>query len=170
MLYQGGGFEINKRVALASSSRENLKRFCSHINVPPPVLRKPYNRHVKTIDEAAVHEAEEKTNDSAARVIETRRAAEPSKIGKLGSGQEVAHVSVTLDGTWKTRGHTSNIGVMFILSVRIGDAFYYTVLSQVYHKCIYYKKHDKESPVYKEWAQSHSNNCSINHKDPSRHV
>ena len=164
---QGGGFEINKRAALASSSRKDLKRFCSRMNLPPPVLSKPYNRHLKTIEEAAVHEAEEKMNDAAARLIEITRTEEPSKIVKLESGKEVAQVSVTVDGTWQKRGHTSKIGVVFILSVRTGEVLDYEVLSQVCHECIYYNKHDKESSFYKEWAQNHSNNCRINHEGSS---
>ena len=73
MPHQGGGFEINKRAALASPSRENLKRFCSRMNLPPPVLKKPYNMHLKSIEEAAVHEAEKKMNEAAARLIEITR-------------------------------------------------------------------------------------------------
>ena len=57
--------------------------------------------------------------------------------------------------------------MVFILSVRTGEVLDYEVLSKVCHECIYYNKHDKESSVYKEWAQSHSNTCSINHEGSS---
>ena len=108
MPYQGGGSEVNRRAALASSSRKSLKRFCFHLNLPPPVLRKPYNRQLKGIEEAAVHEAEEKTNDAAYRLIEIRRTEESNKIVELGCGKEVAQVAVTVDGTWQKRTHLKN--------------------------------------------------------------
>ena len=164
MPYKGGGYEVNRRAALASSSWRSLKRFCSHLNLPPPLLRKPYNRHLKGIEEAAVHEAEEKMKDAAARLIEITRTEESLK---LGCGKEVAQVAVTVDGIWQKRGHTSKSGVVFILSVRTGEVLDYEVLSQVCHECIYYNEHDKESSVCKEWAQSHSNTCSINHEGSS---
>ena len=117
--------------------------------------------HLKSIEEAAVHEAKNKMNEEAARLIEITRNEE------LESGKEVAKVAVTVDGTCQKRGHTSKIGVVFLLSVKTGEVLDYEVLSRVCHECIYHNKRDKESTVNKEWAQNHSNNCTINHQGSS---
>eukprot|EP00794_Sanderia_malayensis_P019336 gene19336-21256_t len=164
---QGGGFEVNRRAALATSSREKLKRVCSWMNLPPPVAKKPYNSHLKDIETSLVAQAEEKMNAAAARLVEITRTEEPSKLRRLENGKVVAQIAVTVDGTWQKRGHTSKIGVVFILSVRTGEVLDYEVLSQVCHECIHYNKLDKESSAYKQWAAKHHDNCSINHKGSS---
>ena len=164
---QGGGFEVNRRAVLASSSREKLKRFCARLNLPPPVMKASYNKHLKDIKAALVVQAENKMNEAAARLVNMVKAEEPSKVIKLEDGKEVGQIAVTVDGTWQKRGHTSKIGVVFILSVRTGEVLDYEVLSQVCHECIHYNKLAKESFEYKEWAANHHDVCCINHRGSS---
>ena len=164
---KGSGFEVNRRAAIALPSRGTLKRFCARMDLPPPVSKTPYNRHGIEIENALKVQADDKMNDAAARLLKITKAEEPSKVIRLEGGQEVAQVAVTVDGTWQKRGHSSKIGVVFIISVRTGEVVDYEVLSQVCHECIHYGKLDRQSPEYKKWEANHSDACSINHEGSS---
>ena len=37
------------------------------------------------------------------------------------NGTELAKVAVSVDGTWQKRGHSSKIGVVFVISVATGE-------------------------------------------------
>ena len=39
----------------------------------------------------------------------------------------IANVSVTVDGTWQKRGYSSKIGVVFVISVEMGEILDYEV-------------------------------------------
>ena len=47
---------------------------------------------------------------------------EPEDIECDKDGNIIAHVAVTVDGSWQKRGHSSKIGVVFVISVTIGKA------------------------------------------------
>ena len=54
----------------------------------------------------------------------------------------VADVAVTVDGIWQKRGHTSKIGVIFIISVLTGEVLDFLVKSLVCHECVAKKNAD----------------------------
>ena len=164
---KGSGFEVDRRAAIAIPNRGTLKRFCARMDLPPPVSKTPYNRHVMEIENALKVQADDKMNDAAARLSKVIKTEEPSKVIRLEGGQDVAQGAVTVDSTWQKRGHSSKIGVVFIISVRTGEVVKYEVLSQVCHECIHYGKIDRNSPEYKKWKAHHSDACSINHKGSS---
>ena len=46
---------------------------------------------------------------------------EPTKIEVTKDGKIVAKAAVTVDGTWQKRGHSSRVGVVFVIAVRTGQ-------------------------------------------------
>ena len=72
---------------------------------------------------------------------------------------------VTVDCTWQRRGHTSKIGVVFVISVPTGEVLDFAVKPLVCHECVPRSK--MESTKFKEWYKSHEGKCSINHKGSS---
>ena len=40
---------------------------------------------------------------------------------------EILQAAVTVDGTWQKRGHSSKIGVVFVISVDTGEILDYSV-------------------------------------------
>ena len=82
-------------------------------------------------------------------------------------GFKIAKVAISVDGTWQKRGHSSKIGVVFVISIRTGEVLDYEVLSVIGSECKTCKKIDQESDIYKEWWNKHKNNCSINFEGSS---
>ena len=80
---------------------------------------------------------------------------------------EVAEVAVTVDGTWQKRGHSSKIGVVFIISVLTGEILDYEVKSLICHECRAHDHMDKDSEEFKAWKTSHVATCQINHTTSS---
>lgn len=82
---------------------------------------------------------------------------------------EIAKVAVTVDGTWQKRGHSSKIGVVFVISVDTGEILDYEVKSLFRHGCKAHAK-DEGTDKHKEWLKEHEPNCCINHKGSSEEM
>ena len=165
-----GSFEVNRRSVIASVGRKNLSKFCAKMNLPSPVTKKSYNNHIKAIKKVLVEQAEDKMNAAASRLRGIIETEEPENITIDEAGNTIASVAVTVDGTWQKRGHTSKIGVVFILSVRTGEVLDYKVLSHVCHACIAHRHLDRDSDDYKTWFKEHRSQCQINHTGSSGHM
>ena len=64
-------------------------------------------------------------------------------------------------GQWQKRGHSSNIGVVFVFSVRTGKVVDYEIKSLYCHECVAHNNDDKL------WWSNHQPTCNINHKGSS---
>ncbi len=82
----------------------------------------------------------------------------------------IANVAITDDGTWQKRGHSSKIGVVFVISVEMGEILHYEVKSLFCHECKAHTSCDHESVNYKEWKKAHKKNCEINHHGSSEEM
>ena len=104
--------------------------------------------------------------ETADRLKQIILEEEPENIECDKDGNIIAHVAVTVDGTWQKRGHSSKIGVVFVISVRTGKVLDYIVKSLVYHTCQNYKnKHKTEEYIHS--FGKHSFVCYENHKGSS---
>lgn len=157
---------MNRKSVLASSSRQKLGKFCAKLDLPAPVHKEPYNRHLRMIEKAVVQEAEGKMIDAANRLKAIIQKEQPENI-TIEDGKEIGEVAVSVDGSWQKRGYTSKIGVVFVLSVRTGEVLDYEVLSHYCHACIAHDSMDKESVEYKDWLAKHAVDCQVNHKGSS---
>ena len=113
-----GPFEVNRQSVMASVGQKSLSKFCAKMNLPPPIMNKSYNAHIKAIKEVVVEQAEQKMNEAASRLKKIIESEEPESIEVDEDGNTIARCAVTVDGTWQKRGHSSRLGVGFILSVR----------------------------------------------------
>lgn len=138
------------------------------MNLPPPVTKKAYNEHLIRIEKAASSHAEEVMQDAAHRLKEKIRQEQPDNI-ECGE-TDIAHVAVTVDGTWQKRGHSSKIGVIFVISVDTGEILDYEVKSLFCHECKAHSKMEKESEDYKQWKDNHELKCEINHEGSSEEM
>ena len=71
-------------------------------------------------------------------------------------------LTVSGDGTWQKRGHTSKNGVVTLIGVKSGKAIDTEVLSTSCQVCNLYKG-PKEGEEYEEWLEAHQGECSKNH-------
>ena len=164
----GGSHEVNRRAALASCQfgHTGLTQFCTTMNLSPPISTDVYQKHLIQIEKATKKQAEEVMNGAAERLRNKMLKEEPDQIE---DGEDIiACVSVTVDGTWQKRGHSSKLGVVFVISVDTGEILDYEVKSLFCHECKEHTNWDVESEKYKQWKESHD--CQINHKGSSEEM
>ena len=167
----GGSHEVNRRAVLSSYQfgHAGLKNFCAGMNLPPPVTTKAYNEHLKQIEKASTNHAEQIMKDAAKRLKDKIATERPQAIDDQ-NDIEIARVAVTVDGTWQKRGHSSKIGVVFVISVDTGEILDYEVKSLFCHECKAHTLQDPGSDEHKEWLRKHEPNCSVNYKGPSEEM
>ncbi|GFY17494.1 uncharacterized protein TNCV_3518491 [Trichonephila clavipes] len=86
-----------------------------------------------------------------------------NKLDQNGSNT-VTDIAVSFDGTWLTRGHTSQISVGCVVDTLIGDVIDYEIMSKYCPTCISTKNEIVETTAeYDVWYSGHKNACHMNH-------
>lgn len=81
---------------------------------------------------------------------------------------DIVNISVSYDGTWLTRGHTSQIGVGSVIDLLTGYVVDFEVLSKRCTQCEQSKASlGENSPEFDVWFHGHKKVCSINHSGSS---
>ncbi|GFX59080.1 uncharacterized protein TNCV_3815141 [Trichonephila clavipes] len=126
----------------------SLETFCSLMCLPNPVSQKAYDRiNAKIAD----------ISEALANASMKKAAAEEKIIdGNVNS------VVVSGDGTWKTRGHTSLIGVCALIGADCGKVLDMEVMSSYCKGCDSYKG-PMCGPKYSAFLAKHQIFCRKNH-------
>ncbi|GFV76181.1 uncharacterized protein TNCV_4672701 [Trichonephila clavipes] len=140
--------EINRRSVLAmryiGQGLSSLETFCSLMCLLNPVSQKAYDRinaKIADISEALANAS-------------MKKAATEEKI----IDRTVNSVVVNSDGTWKTRGHTSLIGVCALIGTDCGKVLDMEVMSS-YCKGCDSDKGPKLGPKYSAFLANHHIFC-----------
>ena len=129
-----------------------MERFCSTMNMPPPVNPKAFEHHNKAILRAVKDVAEETMNDAAQEIHN-----KSSEVDE----QEVLKTSVSCDGTWQKRGFSSLPGCVTVISMETGKVLDIEPLSKVCNQC---KKHKGQNSTENElWKAEHAPKCKANY-------
>ncbi|GFW03385.1 uncharacterized protein TNCV_4939181 [Trichonephila clavipes] len=148
-------YEINTLITYAMRTLgvglRGIKTFCSVMDLPPPVSQKSYDRILNNIKSASSIVAVASMNKVAKEEI---------------AASETNEICVSGDGTWKTRGHTSRIGVCSIIGDITGKVIDVEVLSSHCKGCDRWKSL-KYGTAYQEWKKSHEPYCVKNHSGSS---
>ncbi|GFX34964.1 uncharacterized protein TNCV_2329041 [Trichonephila clavipes] len=148
-------YEINTRITYAIRTLgvglRGIKTFCSVMDLPPPVSQKSYDRILNNIKSASFIVAVASMNKAAKEEI---------------AASETNEICVSGDGTWKTRGHTSRIGVCSIIGDITGKVIDVEVLSSYCKGCDRWKSL-KYGTAYQECKKSHEPYCVKNHSGSS---
>lgn len=76
---------------------------------------------------------------------------------------DVIDISVSYDGTWQKRGHTSLYGIGIVIEMMTGLVIDFEILSKYCHECATCAKTlGVNSPEYKIWSEGHVVNCEKN--------
>ncbi|GFS68131.1 uncharacterized protein TNCV_438901 [Trichonephila clavipes] len=120
--------KINRRSILAmrciGQGLESLKTFCAVMSLPNPVEQKSYDVINNTLSRVMKEVAEE----SMKRAAVEENSSSPDNL-----------LTVSGDGTWKTRGHSSLIGVCTVIGAETGKVLDREVLSPFCKGCDSYK-------------------------------
>ncbi|CAF1992708.1 unnamed protein product, partial [Rotaria magnacalcarata] len=80
---------------------------------------------------------------------------------------EIMKITVSLDGTWKRRGHVSNFGIVFIIDAESGKCIDYEVLSLFCGVCNM-KKSKLTDKQFSKWFKKHKPFCHKNYDGTSK--
>ncbi|GFW56718.1 uncharacterized protein TNCV_4067981 [Trichonephila clavipes] len=103
---------------------ESLKTFCAVMSLPNPVEQKSYDVITNKLSRVMKEVAEE----SMKRAAVEENSSSPDNL-----------LTVSGDGTWKTRGHSSLIGVCTVIGAETGKVLDREVLSSFCKGCDSYK-------------------------------
>ena len=144
-----------------------LTKFCAGMDLPPPVTKKAYNQHLINIEKQSMTNAEKLMCDAAERLKHTTSKEHPEDIHPSRDGSNIADVSVSVDGSWQKRGHSSKIGVVFVISIRTGEILDYVVKSLVCQECTAHQTWNKDGREYMDGKENHRPHCQVNHQESS---
>ena len=143
--------EINRRFMYAFRAlglgHAAMKLFCGLMDLPKPVSQKSYD----TMTQRLLSCTEEISHSS-------KQCAAKEEVKATGS----ADIIISGDGTWKTRGHTSRVGICTIIGDKTGKIIDTEVLSSYCKSCDTWKgKSGTEQD--KNWVKHHEKECHVNH-------
>ncbi|GFS66089.1 uncharacterized protein TNCV_2510781 [Trichonephila clavipes] len=95
----------------------------------------------------------------------SRQAAREAhvKVDASLKNQEIIDVSVSYDGTWQKRGHTSNLGLGIIIDILSGLVLDFEVLSKYCHNCVVAGRDmGVDWAEFHIWQKGHADECDKN--------
>ncbi|GFU64614.1 uncharacterized protein TNCV_2682471 [Trichonephila clavipes] len=126
---------------------ESLKTFCAVMSLPNPVEQKSYD----VINNKLSRVMKEVAEESMKRAAVEENSSSPDNL-----------LTVSGDGTWKTRGHSSWIGVCTVIGAETGKVLDREVLSSFCKGCDSYKG-VTFGIKYNKWQRAHKNSCRKNY-------
>lgn len=85
----------------------------------------------------------------------------------INNSESLVDICVSLDGTWKRRGHVSNYGLVFLIHVETGYCIDYELLSLHCEVCDMNRSQLTEK-AFERWYKSHKNKCFKNYNGTSK--
>ncbi|GFX04441.1 uncharacterized protein TNCV_899711 [Trichonephila clavipes] len=80
----------------------------------------------------------------------------------------VVDTSVSFDGSWLTRGHTSLINIACVIDILTGYVIDFQIMCKVCRNCsVAIREPGKSSAEYGIWFECHRKDCDINHPGSS---
>ncbi|XP_011859127.1 PREDICTED: uncharacterized protein LOC105556642 [Vollenhovia emeryi] len=152
-------YEINRRLTFAMRligiGANGIAKFCAFMCLPNPIFRSFYNSVIDAISIAT----------EAVRCMSMKKAAAEEKQLSDQDGQKNG-ITVSGDGTWKTRGFSSLLGVTTLIGWRTGKVVDLQVKSKFCKACDG-RKDQEGTAEFEEWYETHKDKCQRNHEGSS---
>ena len=126
------------------------------MNMPAPMSKASYANCTDELHKVFTEEANNCLSEAA---TETASKCPLSEDGQF------SQCTVTVDGTWQTRGYSSLNGIVVCLAQESGKCIDYEVLTKYCQACKRWEGRDQTSPQFQEWKASHI--CPVNHQGSS---
>ncbi|GFX00819.1 uncharacterized protein TNCV_4577861 [Trichonephila clavipes] len=134
-----------------------LESFSSVLNMPT-MDRKTFAK--------CMHNLSVKNKEVKKKILEmSRQSAREAhvKVDASLKNQKIIDVSVSYDGTWQKRGHTSNLGLGIIIDILSGFVLDFEVLSKYCHNCVVAGRDmGVDSAEFHIWQKGHADECDKN--------
>ncbi|GFX34916.1 uncharacterized protein TNCV_2328561 [Trichonephila clavipes] len=125
-----------------------MTTFCGVMDFPPPVAEKSYNNIINKLQLCSKEVAEASMQSAAFEEVTLTNSSD---------------IIISGDGTWKTRGYSSRVGVCAVIGDKNRKACIDAeVMSSFCKGCDSWKRR-KGSPAYKKWKILHVKECLKNH-------
>ncbi|GFX59028.1 uncharacterized protein TNCV_3814621 [Trichonephila clavipes] len=143
--------EINRRFVYAmrtiGQGHAAMTTFCDVMDFPPPVAEKSYNNITNKLQLCSKEVAEASMQSAALEEVTLTNSSD---------------IIISGDGTWKTRGYSSRVGVCAVIGDKTGKCIDAEVMSSFCKGCDSWKRR-KGSPAYEKWKILHVKECLKNH-------
>ena len=154
-------FDVNSRMTMAfrrfGKGHAAMSKFCGIMNMTRPMAQTSFDACTRDLNEAAQIRCRESLDKAA---VELKQLYEPN------SETDTLEVAVSGDGSWPTRGFSSNYGAYFVMSIVTGKVLDVHIMSKYCRRCsLTGDKMDKDSEEYKQWKESHV--CEKNYEGSS---
>lgn len=101
-------------------------------------------------------------------VLDIARNIVRKKHEDLGNNNDIIDITVSYDGTWQKRGHTSLYGIDLVIEILTGLVIDFEILSKYCPECVASKRDLGEKSIeFQIWYESHKPQCSANHTGSS---
>ncbi|KAK3777265.1 hypothetical protein RRG08_013467 [Elysia crispata] len=126
-------YSINRRSVFAmmciGGSQAELETFCGLMDLPKPVSKSSYSKIAENVQNACV---------TVQAKSMSKAAEEEFKLAKEIEGEPVRDIDVSVDGSWMTKGHTSNIDATSLIGCNSGKVLDTETKSKVCKSCEYW--------------------------------
>ncbi|GFU72354.1 uncharacterized protein TNCV_933051 [Trichonephila clavipes] len=116
--------EINRRFVYAmrtiGQGHAAMKTFCGGTDFPPPVAEKSYNNIINKLQLCSKEVAEASMQSAALEEVTLTNSSD---------------IIISGDGTWKTCGYSSRVGVCAVIGDKIGKCIHAEVMSSFCKGC-----------------------------------
>ncbi|GFV56574.1 uncharacterized protein TNCV_1803831 [Trichonephila clavipes] len=97
-------------------------------------------------------------------ILEISKVVRKHHEDLLGTANGVIDITVSYDGTWQKRGHSSLYGIGIVIDILTGLIIDYEILSKYCPECTTAKRDlGENSAEYSIWYKSHEEECSENY-------
>lgn len=155
---KSNAYDINKRSLLATRALgqgwNSLNTFCGVMDLPKPVARSYFD----LINDQLKTASKEVAQDSMKAAVQEELDIETS---------ESSEITVSGDGSWRKRGHTSLQGISSLIRHDNGKVIDIAIKHSFCRACAEHENDDKNSQEYQEWYTKHEPSCAANHHGSS---
>ena len=139
-----------------------LVKLCRYLDTRC-ICHKTYSKHMKMIAQANMVATTRVLDDAAKVVRKLYRDRYPSL-----EEDSVIDLTVSFDGSWLTRGHSSMYGVGCVIEVTTGLVLDLVVQSLYCHSCACAsaRYNGEHTPEFKKWKDGHTE-CNVNYSGSS---
>jgi len=155
-------YTVNKRAVFAmwciGADRAELQTFCGLMDMPCSVSKSMVTHFNSKVLDAASSAFEESASAAAKLEFDNVEVTE----------SDVRDIDVSNDGSWMTKGHSSNIGTTSLIGLFTGKVLDSVTLSKQCKSCDYWEKNKlKRETDYKKWKEGHASECTKTHDGSS---
>lgn len=142
---------VNRRAAFAmrclGGDRSELETFCGVMDLPKSASESRFRAINKTIHKDSTSLPKKKKTKKKSMQVAAKAEYDTAEV----TDDHVRDITVSTDGTWTTRGHSSKQGVVTTIGMNNGKVLDTQAKSKVCKSCDYWNKQDPNSDKFRAW-------------------